>query len=233
MLSDIGHVEGFPCQVNHSRTLHARCALVLSWKLIADYVLFVRNMRLIKKALEILVEVVELGTCQFLGCAPTVGHWFAKVRIAQLKMKRPTLKEYAKGASDQHNVYKFCHDIIKAHRTGAMGGKPALWDYLRDVASNLNRSKQGFRWSTNSKAFSQAMKIYGGRRMCELFELNYAGPNPSTTKRENQKGVQFVHGEHVDIFQSVAKIYKDAKAAHGIVGPVLVILVEDETKVKG
>lgn len=160
-------------------------------------------------------------------------HWSAKVRIAQLKVSRPTLRQSAQGATDQHNVYKFCTDIISAHRTGVMGGKPALWDFLRDVASNLNRKKQGIRWSTNSKAFSQAMKMYGGRRMCELFSLNYCGPNYSTTKRENQKGVQFVPGEHADIFKSVAEIYKNAKHAHGIVGPVPVILAEDETKVKG
>jgi hypothetical protein len=33
-----------------------------------------------------------------------------------------------------------------------------------------------------------------------LFALNYVDPNFSTTKRENQKGMQFVPGEHVDIF---------------------------------
>jgi hypothetical protein len=47
-------------------------------------------------------------------------------------------------------------------------GKPALWDYLRDVASNLNHLKQGFRWSTTSKALLQAMKMYGGRRACDF-----------------------------------------------------------------
>ena len=114
-----------------------------------------------------------------------------------------------------------------------MGGKLALWDFLKDVATNLNQKKQGIRWSTNSVAFSQAMKMYGGRRMCELFSLNFAGPTYSTTKRVNQKGVQFVAGEHVDIFRSVAQIYEQAKQAHGVVGPVRVILAEDETKVKG
>ena len=63
-------------------------------------------------------------------------HWSAQVRISQLKMKCPMLKESTKGASDQINVYKFCTDVIAAHRTGAMGGNPALWDYIRDVASN-------------------------------------------------------------------------------------------------
>jgi len=77
------------------------------------------------------------------------------------------------------------------------------------------------------------MKIYGGRHMCDMFSLNYTRPIYSTTKRENQKGVQFVPGEHAEIFSNVAQIYKQAKAAYGTVGPVPVILVEDEIKVKG
>lgn len=72
-------------------------------------------------------------------------HWGAKARIAQLKVSRPTLKESAKQSSHQHNVLKFCLDIIAAHRIGARGGKPALWNFLKDVATNLNRKKQGIR----------------------------------------------------------------------------------------
>lgn len=39
-------------------------------------------------------------------------------------------------------------------------------------------------------------------------------------------------GEHREVFHSVAEIYKNAMAHHGIIGPVPVILAEDETKVK-
>ena len=69
--------------------------------------------------------------------------------------------------------------------------------------------------------------------MCDLFTLNFAGPNYSTIKRDLKKGVQFLPGEHAEIFAAVASIYRDAKIAHNIVGPVPVILEEDETKVKG
>ena len=68
--------------------------------------------------------------------------------------------------------------------------------------------------------------------MCDLFSLNFGGPNYSFIKCVNQKDVQFVLGEHVDIFWSVAQIYKQAKETHGIIGPIPVILAEDETKVK-
>lgn len=158
-------------------------------------------------------------------------HRAAKLRITQLKVKRPTLKESAIAASNEHNLYKFCGDILSAHRSGAFRGRLALWDFMRDVAANLNR-KEGFRFSENSKALAQAMKVYGGRRMCDLFALNYSGLSYSTIKRDNKKGIQHVSGEHGEIFAAVAEIYKDAKAAHEITGPIRVILAEDETKVR-
>jgi hypothetical protein len=83
---------------------------------------------------------------------------------------------------------KFCINVVSAHRTNALGGKPDLWDFMKDVATNLNR-KRGCRYSENTKAFAQTMKIYGGRRMCDLFTLNFIGPSWSTMKRENQKGI--------------------------------------------
>ena len=33
-------------------------------------------------------------------------HWATKLRIVQLKFKRPTLKEFAAAASSEHNLYK-------------------------------------------------------------------------------------------------------------------------------
>ena len=68
---------------------------------------------------------------------------------------------------------------------------------------------------------------------CDLFALNYDGPSYDTVKRDTRKGVHFVSGEHAQIFSNVADIYRKAKEAHGIVGPVPIILAEDETKVKG
>lgn len=62
-------------------------------------------------------------------------------------------EESAKRASVVHNVYKFYTDIVSAHRIGAMGGKPPLWDFLKDVANNINHKKQGFHWSSKSLAF--------------------------------------------------------------------------------
>ena len=70
-------------------------------------------------------------------------HCAAKLRIAQLKVKRLTLKEQALFASNEHNLFKFCSGILHAHRSGAFGGRPTLWDFMRDIAANLNCRKKG------------------------------------------------------------------------------------------
>ena len=129
-------------------------------------------------------------------------------------------------------MLSFCNNILAAHRTNAFGGKPALWDFLRDVAANLNRVTQGHRFSKNTKSYAEAMKIYGSRRMCDLFALNYAGPSYSSIKRENKKGVKFIAGEHEALFAQISNIYVEAKKTHGVHGPIPIILAEDETKVK-
>jgi hypothetical protein len=106
-------------------------------------------------------------------------HWAAKRRIIQLKIKHPILKEAAQSAIQSHDLLKFCQNIIAAHRTGAFGGKGVLWDFMKDVACNLNIKKQGYRFSQNSLCFAQAMKVYGRRRICDLHSLTYMGPSIS------------------------------------------------------
>jgi len=119
------------------------------------------------------------------------------------------------------------------HRIRAFGGKDGLWDFMKDVASNLNRKDSRKRYNENTKCFSQAMRIYGGHCLCDLFAFNSVGPSFDSFRRESRKGVLFVSREHTKIFQSVVSIYIDAKVAHGIFGLVPVILAKNETKVRG
>jgi hypothetical protein len=60
-------------------------------------------------------------------------------------------------------VFQFCSNILFAHHTNAFGSKLAIWDFLNlDVARNINHKKEGCKWGTNNKTFTQTMKIYGG-----------------------------------------------------------------------
>lgn len=76
------------------------------------------------------------------------------------------------------------------------------------------------------------MKVSSGFRMVGLFSLNFAGPRYYQLKRNAKKPVQFILREHAKIFFATEKIYRDAKLAHNIVDPVLIILAVDETKAK-
>jgi hypothetical protein len=77
-----------------------------------------------------------------------------------------------------------------------------LWDFLLDVAQNLNHKKASYRFSNNTKSFVQAMKNY------------------------------FVPGKYESIFRAVVDIYLVAKEVHGINGLVPVILAKDKIFVK-
>jgi hypothetical protein len=101
------------------------------------------------------------------------------------------------------------------------------------VAQKLNRKKGGFWFNLNSKSFVQAMKVYGGCRMCDLFSLNHIGPSMNTIKKENKKGMRFFPGKHAEVLKNVASIYKDVLRVHDITRPVPMILAKDEIKVKG
>lgn len=63
-------------------------------------------------------------------------------------------------------------------------------------ARSLNRSTKGFQFSDNSRSFAKAMKIYGGRRMVDLYSLYMYGLSYGTIKKDNKNGVHFVLGEH-------------------------------------
>lgn len=75
-----------------------------------------------------------------------------------------------------------------------LGENQLCGDFLRDVAANLNRVRHGHKFSKNTKSYAEAMKIYGGRHMCDLFALNYVGPSYSSIKRENKKGLNLLLG---------------------------------------
>lgn len=102
-------------------------------------------------------------------------HWDSKARIVQLKVKWPTLREMARQSSSEHNLFKFCNNILNAYRMSAFGSRLALLDFIKDVVYNLNHKGHGHRYSKNNKYFAQVMKVYGGKRMCDVFSLNYSG----------------------------------------------------------
>jgi len=62
--------------------------------------------------------------------------------------------------------------------------------------------------------------------MVGLSAMNSISTSYSEVKWDVRKGIHFISSKH-------AYIYGDAKLAYNILGPILVILVEDEIKMKG
>lgn len=80
--------------------------------------------------------------------------------------------------------------------------------------SNINRSKQGTKYPENIKYFAEAMRMYRGKSVCDLFTVNFGVPEMSIIKRTSRKRIQFISREHAEIFKSITEIYRDAKEAH-------------------
>jgi hypothetical protein len=56
--------------------------------------------------------------------------WYHKKKVVQLQMTRPNLKDISHECLNRKDVMLFCQNIVVAHRTGAFGGKPVLWDFF-------------------------------------------------------------------------------------------------------
>ncbi len=129
-------------------------------------------------------------------------------------------------------VMKFCHSIVLAHKRGAFGGRGALWDMLSDIAQNLNRGKQGYRYKPGTKLLCQTLFLHGGRHVVDCLATNGIGPTINTLQRDRRGMAVFRAGIHAEQFQFVAQIFSRLKARLGIVGPIPCFLAEDETCVK-
>ena len=49
------------------------------------------------------------------------------------------MREAAENASSDSNLINFFNRIISMHRIRAFEGKEGLWDFMKDVATNLSR----------------------------------------------------------------------------------------------
>lgn len=162
----------------------------------------------------------------------TLKLWSAKAHIAVLSVRLRTLREASMESLNRKDVKRFCNNIVEAHRLGKFGGKPALWDFLQDVATNMSRPKAGKRYSANTKALFEVARMWGGPRLHDFLAANLNGPSLSTTKRGQRLATQFLPGIHGYIFDAIAEIYQNEKEKHGIKSQIPFILVEDETAIK-
>ncbi|KAL3689329.1 hypothetical protein R1sor_015638 [Riccia sorocarpa] len=92
-------------------------------------------------------------------------------RICALMTQKCSLTEMVSEAVNRKDVLSFLRNICHAHRSGAFGGKEALWDFLKDVGQNLNRKAKGRRYSKATEAIMQALFQFGGRQLVNFQEV--------------------------------------------------------------
>lgn len=155
-------------------------------------------------------------------------------RLLMLKSPAVTIRQVCLNyqGPDKASVLKTCQSIVLAHKNGAFGGRGALWDMLSDIASNLNRSKTGYRFKPGTKLLCQTLFLHGGRRVVDCLATNRIGPSLVTLQRDRKDMIGFRAGIHASQFKFIADIYSQIKERLGIVGPIPFYLAEDETCVK-
>ncbi|CAM6105892.1 unnamed protein product [Calypogeia fissa] len=153
-------------------------------------------------------------------------------KLLMLQAKVPKLRDICGEAANQKNVNKFCTSIMLAHKSGAFGGRAAVWDMLTDIVSNLNKKQQGKRYKKGTMLLCQTLYLHGGRRVVDCLASNGIGPSLNTLQRGRRGMPVFRAGIHVEQFKFIASVYSKLKIRLGILGPVPCYLAEDETYVK-
>lgn len=106
-----------------------------------------------------------------------------KAKVAILSVRIRTLREASMQSLIRKDIQRFCNNIIEAHRLGKFGGKATLWEFLQDLVQSMIRSSLGRRYTENTKAIFEVVRMWGGPRLHNFLSSNLNGPSLSTTKR--------------------------------------------------
>ncbi|KAL2630890.1 hypothetical protein R1flu_015576 [Riccia fluitans] len=155
-----------------------------------------------------------------------------KRRVCTLLSQTCKVAQIASEFAKRKDIVSFLRNICNAHKNGAFGGREALWEFLCDVGHNMNRAAKDYWYSKSTQAIQQALFQFGGRQVVNCMSMNLLTPSLRTVKRNKSTFVPFLCGLQDSNFEEMAKILTAAKALHGIIGDVVVILAKDETRVK-
>jgi len=80
-------------------------------------------------------------------------------------------------------VHKLIADLVAANQAGLLPEGLAVLSYIANVAQNLNRKPQGYRYAPQVKAIMSAVFLMGGPRSSNVITHNLNGPSESTVRR--------------------------------------------------
>lgn len=158
---------------------------------------------------------------------------FSKIKNVALSVKVRSLRGSLSESMNRKDVQKFCNDIREAHSQGKFDGKPALWNFLTDIAQNVIRPGHKRRYNKTTKELFETIRIWGGRRMHNFLSLNFSGPSLSTTMRSTRTSFTYRVGIVEETFIHLANTYAKHMADLGLkAGCVPTLVAEDETVIK-
>ena len=110
-----------------------------------------------------------------------------------------------------------------------------MWQYLQDVAKNMNREGTSRRWSEGTKQLFTGLKLMGGQRMPKVLAMNVSGPSIETIKRYNKQVVDKIYPgvDSLPNFEALAQRWQilltDRLKTHPEQSTILCELSEDES----
>ena len=125
-------------------------------------------------------------------------------------------------------------DLCAAYQSGALAEDVPLFNYVADVASNLLRQRNGYRFSESTKSVMAALLAMGGPKCSNVIAWNLHGPKESTVKQFMAlHKVHLVPGVVKDNFEKLAAIFSTVKSKLGLSAdyPLPYFFAEDETAI--
>ena len=109
-------------------------------------------------------------------------------------------------------VHKLIADLVAANQAGLLPEGLAVLSYIANVAQNLNRKPQGYRYAPQVKASMSAVFLMGGPRSSNVITHNLNGPSESTVRRTiRAERVEIEIGHSEKNLKTVAEFYSAGK----------------------
>ena len=157
--------------------------------------------------------------------------FFKSCQASRLKIRVRDLKENLKEYFARGNLKAVCAHLDKAEKDGKLEEDTFMRNFLETITQNLNRKKQGKRYSDAVKLYYEVLMYLGGPRIVAFVSASLGGPDTHSVYLWRQKN-------HVEIYcnlkeedlQRIADVYVPYIKE---TGKVPVEISEDETAIIG
>ena len=188
---------------------------------------------------ERLLELLRKATCKVRELKSAL--WLLTQKYTRKCKRVERLEARLRRYANHGDVKALVDDILEIENEGKWESSKTLLRFVKDLVHSyrLRDGAEGarsanMRWGKSSKRIFAVLRKYGGPRTLRFIRENLEAPNDRTIQREwAGDKMHFKPGAHADIFAHLGRLYALLKKKHGIDGPVMYELSEDETTVPG